>query len=152
MVNIRIGQAVYLALTSYPGRRVEGFVERIDPTADPKSRRIGVYVHIPNTNRSLFSGLFATGIILTNSVSVEHKSLLIPSTAVQDNNGIQSVFVVEAEKLVKRDLVLLPYAAEEGLLEVQSGIQAGAKVLLSPSADLKPETKVRVSEAVKAPK
>jgi membrane fusion protein (multidrug efflux system) len=136
-------------LTSYPGLRVQGRVDRIDPTADPKSRRVGIYISVPNTNRTLFSGLFTTGTILTNEATSTQKILLMPSTAVRDENGETVVYAIEGENLVKRPVSLQPHAAEEGLMEVRSGISSGAKVLLSPSSDIKGGIKVKVSGAKK---
>lgn len=151
MAGLRIGQTAYFELTSYPGMGVQGKVERIDPTADPKSRRVGVYVGIPNTNHQFVPGLFATGIILTNQTSGNQKAVLLPAAAVQEIKGMSAVFAIEGDKLARREVVLLPYGAEEGMLEVRSGVSAGTKVLLSPSTDLKDGMRVKITDPGKAP-
>lgn len=151
MAGVRIGQTAYFQLTSYPGMGVQGKVERIDPTADPKSRRVGVYVGIPNTNHVLFPGLFAAGIILTNETAANQKAVLVPSAAVLEVKGVQTVFAIEGEKLTRREVETLPYGAEEGMLEVRRGLAPGTKVLLAPAADLKDGLRVKLAEAGKAP-
>ena len=63
--RVRAGQPVEFSLAAYPGRVFRGEVARVEPTADPATRQVGVYVRLPNRDRALVGGLFATGRILT---------------------------------------------------------------------------------------
>lgn len=142
IVNVRIGQKALLQLSAYQERTVEGQVERIDPVADPRSRRVGIYIKIPNTDRSLVSGLFATGTILTNLAAGEHKALVVPSAAVRSEKGESIVYVIEGDHLARRRVELEPGRASEGTVEIRSGLAAGARVVLS-AQDLKDGMKVQ---------
>jgi membrane fusion protein (multidrug efflux system) len=149
LMNIRIGQTAYLQAAAYGDVGVVGRVERIDPIADPKSRRVGVYIMIPNTNRALVSGLFSVGIIMTNDSPAMQKVLVLPTSAVLDEKGKAVVLAIEGERLTRRTVEVRANSGEEGLVEVRSGISPGTKVLLSPGAGLKEGTRVRILETPK---
>lgn len=123
---VRLGQPVSLTLEAYPGRVIQGRVDRIDPVADASTRQVTVYVIVDNSSRELVGGLFATGVIETDmpaaTVTPE-----VPPSAVVDGN----VFEVSTGR-VRR----IPVGS----------VLPGQKVIVSPSADLKEGRAVEVSE------
>ncbi len=131
VVHIATGQPVVLNLSGVPDLPIDGAVQRIDPIADPKSRRVGVYITVANKGRRLVAGLFATGTILTNSAAAEQKVLLMPQAALRDENGAQVVYAIENGRLARRPVQVDAQATEEGRVEVKSGLTAGTKVVLS---------------------
>jgi multidrug efflux pump subunit AcrA (membrane-fusion protein) len=69
------------------------------PAAEPGTRAILVYVGIPNADRALRGGMFATGrIALAASAPVP----TLPATAIRTEAGQTYVWTVEGGKLVKR--------------------------------------------------
>lgn len=152
VVNIKIGQAAFLTLSAYHNRRFEGRIDRIDPVADPKSRRVGVYIRIPNQDRRLVAGLFASGTILTNALFAEQKVLVMPSAAVREENGVEVVYAVENDRLARHRVEIDRHGgAEEGLVEVRSGLQAGTRVVLSAPQELKDGMPVKIINTAKSP-
>ena len=59
--ELAIGMPVELAIDGFGERRFTGRVERINPATEPGTRAILVYVGIPNADRALRGGMFATG-------------------------------------------------------------------------------------------
>src|SRR5690606_1161771 len=78
--GVRVGQPVEFSLSAYPGRTFRGEVARVEPTADPATRQVGVYVRLPNPGRQLVGGQFATGRILSGG---ETEAVVVPATALR---------------------------------------------------------------------
>lgn len=60
---VRYGMRVHAKLESLPGRVFEGRVAFIDPLVDPRTRTVGIRVVMPNADRLLRIGDFATATI-----------------------------------------------------------------------------------------
>src|SRR5690606_2133122 len=100
---VRAGQPVEFTLSAYPGRSFRGEVARVEPTADPETRQVGVYVRLPNADRALVGGLFATGRILTGATS---NSVAVPVAAVRTQGNETFVWVIENGTAVRRPVTL----------------------------------------------
>ncbi|MCC6464913.1 MAG: efflux RND transporter periplasmic adaptor subunit [Planctomycetes bacterium] len=61
---VRLGQAVDVTLTAFPGRRFEGRVGFVDPVLDEATRTVRVRVEVANEQRELKPGMYATAVIL----------------------------------------------------------------------------------------
>jgi membrane fusion protein (multidrug efflux system) len=140
---IHTGQRAALTLSAFGNRVVEGTVERIDPVADPKTRRVGIHVRIPNDDGKLVAGLFATGVILTNEMRQASAVLLVPAVAVREQNGKKFVDAIESGQVVRKEVEVLP-AAEAGFSEVRSGLKEGDLVISLPEADVPKGAKVQL--------
>lgn len=136
--SVRPGQRVEFALDAYPGRVFVGDVERVDPVADPATRRVGVYLRMPNTGRALVGGLFATGRIITGA---QDSVLVVPVTAVRNATGAAYVWVVENETLQRREVTVGTTDPARGLVAIESGLEAGDQVLVAPG---EPEPGARI--------
>ena len=79
--SIRVGQPVHF---SAAGRDFEGRVARVNPTIDPASRAVRVYVQVPNASGALRGGTFASGRIVIRTVP---DALVIASTALRQSQG-----------------------------------------------------------------
>ena len=78
---IRVGQAVHF---SAGGRDFDGRVARVNPTIDPASRSVTVYVQVPNASGTLRGGTFASGRIVTRTIS---DALVVASAALRQSQG-----------------------------------------------------------------
>jgi membrane fusion protein, multidrug efflux system len=136
--RVRVGQRVLLTLDAYPGREVQGRVDRIDPVANPATRQVTAYIRVQNTRDPVVAGLFATGRILTGqsaaAASAQASSLAVPIGAVRAE-GTDTVVYVVADGRVQRRLVSVGARdALTGLSEVRNGLRAGERVLIAPGA------------------
>lgn len=148
--RVRVGQPVTFAIDGLAGETLRGRVARVDPTADPGTRQVGVYVRLSNADNRIVGGQFAHGTIETGGTT---NAIVIPEAAVTERNGDNAaVFVLNGNKVVKRAVVLGSAAGgTTGLVAVASGVQAGERVLLNPTSDIKDGTAVTVSAGAPAP-
>jgi RND family efflux transporter MFP subunit len=131
VANVRVGQPVEFALQAYPKRTFRGSVARIDPTADPATRQVGVFVQLPNPDRQLVGGLFATGKILT---SAEREVLVVPENAVRRNGGTAFVWTIEHDVVARAVVETGLEDRSRGLVEITSGLALGTRVIIGPGA------------------
>jgi len=140
--QVRVGQRVLLTLEAYPGREVQGRVDRIDPVANPATRQVTAYIRVQNTRDPVVAGLFATGRILTGQsaaaasaqTSAATSSLAVPSGAVRGEGSDTVVYVVADGRVQRRLVSVGARDALTGLSEVRSGLRAGERVLIAPGA------------------
>lgn len=136
--RVRPGQRVEFSLDAYPGQVFAGVVERIEPVADPTTRRVGVYLRLANPGRELVGGLFAAGRIITGT---QDSVLIVPVTAVRDAGGATYVWVVENETLQQRPVSVGSTDPARGIAAIVSGLEAGERVLVAPG---EPEPGARI--------
>jgi RND family efflux transporter MFP subunit len=141
LASIRIGVPVNFTVSGYPGRQFVGRITRINPTADPTTRQVRIYVSIPNEGRALVGGLFANGRMSTAT----KMGLVVPQSAVDVRGSIPSVIRVRQGKaeLVPVKIGLTDKTSET--IEVLSGIQPGDTLLMGAAMGITPGTPIRIS-------
>ncbi len=147
LAQIRIGVPVNFTVSGYPGRQFVGRITRINPTADPTTRQVRIYVSIPNAGRALVGGLFANGRMSTAT----KMGLVVPESAVDLRASAPSVMRVRQGKVEKVPVVVGLTDRSSETIEVLSGIQAGDTLLLGAAQGITPGTAVRVSVPVANP-
>ncbi|HYD53312.1 MAG TPA: efflux RND transporter periplasmic adaptor subunit [Gemmatimonadaceae bacterium] len=133
--RVRVGQSVSFTLDAFPGEQFSGRVARIDPTADPATRQVTVYVELANPTGRIIGGQFARGSIAMAS----SQAVVVPATAVQgttQNATSGTVFVVVNGKLARRAVTLGARDDATGRVAVLSGLAAGEQVVATPTAEL----------------
>ena len=139
--SIRVGVPVTFTVSGYPGREFVGHIVRVNPTADPTTRQVRIYVSIPNAGRTLVGGLFATGRMSTAT----RTGLVVPTTAVDVRGTAPSVVRVKGGKAEKVQIQIGVTDKASETVEVLSGLQAGDTLLLGAAQGITPGTPVRVS-------
>lgn len=139
------GQPVEFALSAYPGRVFRGRVARVEPTADPRTRQVGVYVQLPNQDQSLVGGLFATGRIATGGTA---SSVTIPVQAVRTQGQEKFVFVVENGTVARRPVTTGIRNESRGVVAITSGLQGGETIVVAPG-EIREGLQVRLAAAGK---
>jgi RND family efflux transporter MFP subunit len=128
-MRVKPGATVVYTLDAAPGETFSGRVTRVDPRADPATRRVGVASTLSNADRRIVAGQFAHGRVLTGAPSPQ---VVVPVTAVSDSAGFASVFVIQNGRLARRAVVLGVRDDAQGLVAVRSGLNAGEHVLAVP--------------------
>ena len=82
--ELKPGMAVELAVDGFGERRFTGRIERINPSTEPGTRAILVFVGVPNPNNELRGGMFATGRI---SLAASAPVMSLPAGAVRSEAG-----------------------------------------------------------------
>lgn len=142
--RVKVGQDVQFRVDGYPGRNFTGKVARINPTAEPGSRSMMVYINVDNTDGALSGGMFAKGGITTQKSAVMP---LVPLAAVRKEQGGDVVYKIEGNKVVQQAVTLGMRNEDDGIAEVTSGLGAGATVIVGKLDGVKPGTKVRMAGA-----
>ena len=116
--GIRVGQPVHF---SAAGRDLEGRVARVNPTIDPASRAVRVYVQVPNASGALRGGTFASGRIVIRTVP---DALVIASSALRQSQGggPPTVYRIANQQLE-------PVTVETGVIDLESALTQVTKGL-----------------------
>jgi RND family efflux transporter MFP subunit len=140
VTQLRVGMPVEFTVAGYEGRTFSGRIDRINPTADPATRQVRIYVSIPNLGGTLVAGLFADG-----RVAVESKSALaVPFIAVDTRGTAAAVIRLRASR-VERVLVELGLRDEAAeWVEVRSGVTEGDTLLVGLAQGLSEGMTARV--------
>jgi RND family efflux transporter MFP subunit len=141
--RVQRGQSVEFTVDAYPGEVFEGIVARVDPTANAATRQVGVYLRLPNPNRRIVGGVFATGRVLSATTD---SVLTVPMAAVRTEDGGTYVWLIENERLTRRPVVTGVREDATGLIEILSGVSVGDRVLAAPGA-VQEGTPVRFTNA-----
>ncbi|HEY1951419.1 MAG TPA: efflux RND transporter periplasmic adaptor subunit, partial [Gemmatimonadaceae bacterium] len=123
---VRIGVPVLFTVSGYPGRDFVGHIVRVNPTADPTTRQVRIYVSIPNAGRTLVGGLFATGRMSTAA----RTGLIVPTAAVDQRGTSPSVTRVKGGKVQKVQITTGVTDKASETTEVLGGLSAGDTLLL----------------------
>ncbi len=129
---IREGDHMEFTVSSLPGENFEGPVSHIDPFIDPATRVAGVRVELPNTERRLKPGMFATG-QLHSTLAGSPQQLLIPKSSVLWTGKRAVVYVKEPEQesptFSYREITLGPAAGSNYV--VADGLREGEEIAVN---------------------
>lgn len=131
---VRVGQPVSFGIEGFDGRRFDGQVERIAPSAAAGARSIAVFVRVANPDRQLRGGMFAEGRIAIEPGAPE---LLLPAAAVRDVAGTPHVLRIDGERLVDVPVTIGRRDTAAGLVAVRQGLAEGDRVVLSNAPNIR---------------
>jgi len=148
--QVRPGQEVDLAVESLPGRTIGGRVARVNPTVDTANRTFEVEVWVPNRERLLKSGSFATASIL---LGADAGAVTVPEEAIVRYAGVTKLFTVVDDKAVvvpvelgSRLDISGPAGAVHRWVEVSGSLAVGAPVVTTGHSQLSDGASVRVRD------
>lgn len=132
--ELRPGMAVELAVSGFGDRRFAGRIERINPTTEPGTRAILVFVSVPNAQGELRGGMFATGRI---ALAPSAPAMTLPAAAVYNEAGQTYVWTIDGGKLVKRMVVTGRRDEETARVEIKTALPPEVKILAARFDNLK---------------
>lgn len=139
--TLKIGTPVLFTVNGYGDQTFTGRIDRINPTADPTTRQVRVYVTIPNEKSALVGGLFADGRVATEN----RQGMMVPMSAV-DERGVTPIVLRIKDGTVESvpvQLGIRDNASER--VELSAGVSPGDTLLANASQGLAPGTKVRIT-------
>lgn len=147
--ELRIGRPVSLTVAQMASSAVAGRISRINPTADPATRQIQIYVDVPNPREALVGGLFVSGRVLTREAP---GAIAVPEVAVRYEGEARTpyVYLVRAGKVARRPVTVGIADDDQGLTEIREGVGAGDTVVVGPIEGLVDGTPVQVAAAAPA--
>ena len=128
------GMPVELAVDGFGERRFAGRIERINPSTEPGTRAIIVYVALPNPDAALRSGMFATGRI---ALAASAPLPTLPAIAVRSEAGQSYVWTIERGRLAKRIVSTGRRDETSGRVEIRSTLAPDTPVLAARFDNLK---------------
>jgi RND family efflux transporter MFP subunit len=123
IASVRQGQRVTFAVQAYPGRTFEATLAYVGPSLRADSRSLVVEARVPNPQRLLHPGLFATARIELPEAA---PALFVPAPAVQMTATGARVFVV-GNGMAEVRLVQVGRSVD-GRTEVLRGLRQGERV------------------------
>jgi RND family efflux transporter MFP subunit len=136
--QLKPGTTAVITSTDQPGLRLNGKVARTARAINPVSRTIRIEIDVPNTDRSLVTGMYVqTDFELTGGAPIQ-----IPAAALLYRSGGPQVAVVDPTGAVSfRDVAI---ASDDGnVVSIGSGLSIGDKVALNLSSQIAAGAKVR---------
>ncbi|MCK9181560.1 MAG: efflux RND transporter periplasmic adaptor subunit [Fibrobacteraceae bacterium] len=121
------------------GETLKGKVTMIPLAADPTTRFFPVEITFNNKGKKLLPGMFVTAKIHAGTA----KGISVPNDAITYKDGINMVWIVDAEGKAKRKLVTLGIVSDK-TTQILSGIELGDKVIVEGSSKLNDGDKVLV--------
>jgi RND family efflux transporter MFP subunit len=124
--EVRIGQTVHFVADA---RRFDGRVARVSPTVDPVTRAITVYVEIPNPGGVLRGGTFATGRVVSRTLT---NVLIVPTAALRQSqeDGHPFVYRLDGKTINVAPIRLGVVDERQGIAQVTEGLQSGDRVIV----------------------
>jgi RND family efflux transporter MFP subunit len=141
MTEVKVGMPVLFEVTGYPGKSFTGHITRINPTADPATRQVGILARIPNSGNALVGGLFAEGRVASES----RTSPVIPASAVDEHGIRPTVMALRQGQVTKVEIELGIKDNVAETVEITNGLSAGDTILVGAARGLSPGTPVKVS-------
>jgi RND family efflux transporter MFP subunit len=132
--ELAVGMPVELTVDGFGERRFNGRVDRINPSTEPGTRAIVVYVALPNPDAALRSGMFATGRI---ALAASAPLPTLPAVAVRTEAGQSYVWTIEQGKLAKRIVSTGRRDETSGRVEIRTALSAQMPVLAARFDNLK---------------
>ena len=141
--SLKIGTPVIFTVNGYGTQTFTGRIDRINPTADPATRQVRVYVTIPNEKSTLVGGLFADGRVATGS----RQGILVPTTAVDERGIAPVVLRIRSDTVQSVPVQLGVHDNASDRVEIRSGVSVGDTLLANAAQGLAPGTRVRITAA-----
>jgi RND family efflux transporter MFP subunit len=143
IVELNEGDPVRVQLDAYPDQELRGRIRRIFPAGDPTTRLVPVEVQLdPTSARHARPGFLARA---TFALSTHEGVLLVPQSAIVGAQGNEAVFVIEADKAIRRTVET--GLTSLGQVEIRSGLQEGEQIVTVGSNSLRDGMSVRAIPA-----
>jgi len=136
--RMRVGMKATVAVQAKPGQAYEGQLAAIAPEVDERNRHFKVDVRVPNANRALLSGMYATARIVEATAT---NAVLVPKDAVMTQNGARVVQKVQGDTL--STVVVTEGLSDGSRVQILTGLAAGDTVMADARRQLPAGAKVR---------
>jgi membrane fusion protein, heavy metal efflux system len=123
---VHVGQTADIRLNAYPERLITGTIGEIDAVLDPSIRTAKVRIQVPNPDRLMRIGMFATATFHGRRAE-QHVS--VPASAILHLHDRDWVYVPAGEGKFKRVGVVGGAMIGDGKQEVTSGLAVGQQVV-----------------------
>jgi len=149
IARVKPGQHVNAVLDAYPDWNIDSRVRTIIPSADRQKATVKVRISFVKLDPRILPDM---GIKVTflgedtskNTGAAAQPSLLIPQTAVRDDNGKKIVFLVKDNKAERRAVTVGGNRGSES--EILAGVNAGDTLIVKGPDDLRDGQAVEIKK------
>jgi RND family efflux transporter MFP subunit len=134
------GTQVTFRVPAFPAESFQAVIRRIAHSVDPKTRTMAVELDVSNASGRLPAGMFAE---VSWPVKRANKTLFVPPSAVVTTT--ERTFVIRVKDGVADWIDVRRGATLPDLLEVFGDLQAGDRVVLRGSDELRPGTRIQIA-------
>jgi multidrug efflux pump subunit AcrA (membrane-fusion protein) len=138
---LKTGMKAKVRVEPYPERVFEGRLEKINSALDTSTRTLQAEIYIPNPDRSLKPGMFAT---VEVALDERPNALVIPREALIEVGTEKFVFVVGGKQAFRK-VVTIGYE-QDGMVEILKGLSGGDQVVIRGQQLIKDGSPIRVIE------
>jgi membrane fusion protein (multidrug efflux system) len=154
--RISLGQKVTATFNAYPGESFTGTITTTDARVSDTSRMITVRAEIPNPDRKLVPGMYASVLVDTGKTE---EVVTVPQTAVTYSLYGDNVFVVNTvktkdkdgkdveERVIERRFVKTG-PVREGRVAIESGLKPGDQVVTAGQNKIDQGSKVVIDNSI----
>jgi len=149
---LRIGQNIAIKVDAFPSTNFTGRISTIDPKVDPATRNVAVRATVPNRDRKLLPGMYATAQIATGQ---PQKYITLPQTAISFNPYGNMVYVVKPGKdkagkdaLIATQTVVTTGATRGDQIAILSGLMPGDEIVTAGQMKLQSGVPVQKNNAI----
>jgi len=146
--KIKLGQEIEARFDAYPTEVFKGRISAIEPSVKYQSGIIPIQAEIPNSERKLLPGMYASLEVL---LPEHEKRVVVPQSAVTFNLYGETVYVVDEQTMTVQQTTVRTGARRENAVVVEAGLTAGQKVVVAGQLKLSNGTKVNVVEGQTLP-
>src|SRR5258706_4624665 len=124
--KVQLGMPARVEVEGLPDKSFNGRVERINPSAEPGTRSIYVYVSLRNEGSLLKTGMFAR---VRLTMAAERETASLPVSAVRGEGAQTYVRLLAGSRLERRAVSIRTRDDRAHLVEILSGVQASENVI-----------------------
>lgn len=124
--QIKVGEKVTIVTDGDAAQApAEGTIAQVVPVADPVS-----HTHLVKIDLPAGSGLSSGNFVRVGFAVGSRQGIRVPAAALAERAGITGVFVVDAQGFARYRMVRTG-VADQGMVEIQSGLNVGDKVVVT---------------------
>jgi RND family efflux transporter MFP subunit len=148
ITSLRVGRPVMLTVAGVAHDTIQGRIARINPTADPATRQVRLYVDVPNRG-NLVGGLFVSGRALLEEV---RGAVAVPRSAVryEGEERIPAVYAVLQGRIARRVVEVGVEDPDQDMVQIRQGVAPGDMLVVGPVDALADGTRVEIPGATPA--
>lgn len=138
--RVQAGAQARVEVDAFPGEQFTGLVSRVAPVFDPATRTATMEIEVPNPGFRLKPGMYAR---VRLTAERRPDALTVARAAIVDIQGRRGVYVVEDD--VARFREVQTGIADEGRVEIASGLTEGARVVTTGALAIRDGERISVT-------
>ncbi len=146
LATVKVRQPCEIQLDALGDTRFPGTVHMIVPTADRSKATVLVKVRFDKLDPRVLPEMSAKVAFLSRTVAPEEAAprTVVRPSAVIERSGNQVVYRVRENRVAETPVTVGEPLGD--MVEVESGVEPGARVVLSPPSTLKDGDRIKVAE------